>query len=164
KPQRGLRRPRRRRGGTGKGQQRFRGGKGSAGVFLTFRQARQFLPGLQIPQGQTPFVTGAYREPVAVRRGRQRDYLTGLLAKGKQCVTAGLLPEIAPFPAAQILLAWRWALPVEEFQRPAKIVSRQCLGSDIHVRGVSPLTGSEFFGFGVMPCCQGFAGGVRGPD
>ena len=92
----------------------------------------------------------ANRQRKAVGRHCQRIDLGGFLAKGEQGVAAGLLPEITPFPAAQVALARPRPLPIEQVQRLAEIVSRQGQRSDIHVRGIGALPGGEFFSFGVL--------------
>ena len=72
------------------------------------------------------------------------------MAKGEQGIGAGLLPEITPFPAPQIALAGLRSLAVEQVQCAAEIVSVELLLGDIHVRGVGPLAGGKFGGFGLL--------------
>ena len=148
-PQRVLLFDRSRSADTGEGQQGFRRRKGGAHVTVPGCEMSQLLPGLQVIQEEPVPVHHADRQPVAIGRSGERfDF--AFLAKREQCVAAGLLPEITPFPAAQILLARLGPLAVQQIQRAAEIVAGQCLCGDVHVRGVGALARGEFSGFGLF--------------
>src|SRR5678809_203468 len=72
------------------------------------------------------------------------------MAKGEQSIARGLLPEITPFPPAEIPLTGLGTLAIQQIQNPAQIVSVERLFSDIHVRGVSTLSRSEFRSFRLL--------------
>ena len=69
----------------------------------------------------------------------------------------GLLPEITPFPAAQISLARLRTLAIQQLQRAAEIVSIERLLGDVHVRSVGALAGDEFISLRLSRSLVSFA-------
>jgi hypothetical protein len=73
------------------------------------------------------------------------------LAQDGEGVTARLLPEVTPFPSAQIGLSRLRTLSVEQIERTPQIASAQCLQGNVHVRGIRPLTGGQLMCFSPGP-------------
>ena len=140
--------------------------------------------GLQVIHKQPVLMHQAYRQPIADGGSGERfDF--GFLAKRGQRVAVGLLPEITPFPSAQILLAGLGPLAVEQILSASQVAPVKRLHGHVHVRGVGPPAGGEFGGFGLTAGLiglfaqfgfvglgfdrlrlggQGFAFGARGQD
>src|SRR5882672_4459144 len=120
-------------------------------------QSKKLASGPQVPHRQPPFAKRPSGQKKAIGRNRQRTDFAGFLAKGEQSIAAGLLPEVTPFPSAQVGLARAVCLAVEQVEREAEIVSIERLFSEVHVRGVSALAGRKFLDFRLL-AQLGFAG------
>src|SRR5688572_13113640 len=74
-----------------------------------------------------------------------------------------MLPQIAPLPSTQIVLTGLGPLAVQQFLRPAKVVLREGLLREVHVRCVGPLPSNELLSLGFVAQLR-FIGsrGIRG--
>ena len=103
-------------------------------------------------------VKPAHCQAAAIRGEADIESTHRTVGERDQGAAAGQLPEIAPFPTAQVFLAGRRPVPVQQPSCPAEIIQIERLLGEIHVRGVeqSPrlllaLRGLARLGVGALP-------------